>query len=626
MKLIKEKVNISTKVICEIGINHNGSIKSSKELINQAYRSGSWGIKFQYRNLKNYFANYNNRTELGKEIIDKELKKNFLSPKNIQSLSRYAKKFELKVGISFFTSEDIEDFKKFKFDFYKIPSAASDNFLLLKNLLKLNKLILISFGGRSLGSIKLILKKIPKKKCNKIAILHCISNYPVNILNSNLGFIDVLKKKFKDYLIGYSSHEKEIFNCIYLLSKKLHFIERHITLDVNSEGLDHSSSSEFNDFKILNYYCKNLNIIDKKIADRKVNQGEIINIQNLGSSYIFNTNVNAGTVLNKNYLKLAHPKIGIDDLEINKYLGRKIRKDIKKNTPLTSSCFYESKLSKKHISFINQKKISIPIRPHDYHELSKEIRGKFYELHLSYKDVNSFKINSINKNFIKNNFFSVHAPDYLDENYILDIFSKNINTKKKSYIFLKKCIQICNYLKTFSKFDVKLIMSISKIPKNINKKIFYKRVLNLTHQIKKKYKIQILPQWLPAYAWYFGGSEKLDIFSDPNDLNFLNKIGLKICLDTSHFLLSCNYYQREPEKIFFKNLKIYDHYHVSDAKGIDGEGVKFGSGELFKTQIIRHILKQNKKIAVLETWQGHLDEGRGFKQDIKKLYSYFYAK
>ena len=41
MKLIKGKDNISTKIICEIGINHNGSIKSCKELINQAYRSGS---------------------------------------------------------------------------------------------------------------------------------------------------------------------------------------------------------------------------------------------------------------------------------------------------------------------------------------------------------------------------------------------------------------------------------------------------------------------------------------------------------------------------------------------------------------------------------------------------------
>ena len=45
------KKNI-TKVICEIGINHNGSVKTCKELIKKAHESDSWGVKFQYRNLK----------------------------------------------------------------------------------------------------------------------------------------------------------------------------------------------------------------------------------------------------------------------------------------------------------------------------------------------------------------------------------------------------------------------------------------------------------------------------------------------------------------------------------------------------------------------------------------------
>ena len=102
--------------------------------------------------------------------------------------------------------------------------------------------------------------------------------------------------------------------------------------------------------------------------------------------------------------------MGIDDLEIDKYIGLKIKKNIKKNTPLTSNCFYDYKLSKKHLSFIKFKKISIPVRPHDYAEISNEIKSKFFELHLSYRDVNSFNKRSLDENFIKTNFFSVHAP------------------------------------------------------------------------------------------------------------------------------------------------------------------------------------------------------------------------
>tara|TARA_B100000579_G_scaffold396840_1_gene375961 strand:- start:971 stop:2848 length:1878 start_codon:yes stop_codon:yes gene_type:complete len=610
-----------TKVICELGINHNGSIETCKKLINQAHESGSWGIKFQYRNLNTYFSNSKKQTELGKEIIDKEINKNYLSPSKIKELTLYAKKLNLNSGISFFTSSDIKDFKRFKFDFYKIPSAASDNVDLLKKVLDLKKLTLISFGGRTLSSIQKIINNIPKNSSNRVALLHCVSNYPVNIVNSNLGFIDILKKKFKNFLIGYSSHENKIFNCIYVLSKRIDFIERHITLNVKSQGLDHSSSSELEDFKLLNYYCKNLNIIDNNKSPKIVNQGEILNIQNLGSSYVFNRDVCSGAILKKKFLTLSQPKIGIDDLSLHKYLGTKIKKNVKKKTPLTSDLFNELKLSKKHLLFINKKKLSIPIRPHDYIKLNQEIMGKYYELHLSYKDVNSFKKNSIKINFLKNNLFSVHCPDYVDENNILNLFSKNKTVKKRSLQILKKCIEICKYISSANQKETKLIISISKNDKGYSREDFYLKIFNFIKKIKKIYKVQIIPQWLPVYAWYFGGSEKLDIFSNPSDLKFLNKIGLKICLDTSHFLLSCNYYNIDPDKVFFQNLKIYQHFHLSDAQGIYGEGVMLGTGRLFKTKLFKYIMKQNSKIVVLETWQGHIHGGLAFKKDIKRLYS-----
>lgn len=461
-----------TKVICELGINHNGSIKDCKKLIRQASETKSWGIKFQYRNLKNYFKNYKNSTELGKEIIDKEIKRNYLSPKKIKLLSNYAKKLGLKIGISFFVTEDILDFKKIKFDFYKIPSPSCDNFNLIKKLLKFKKLLMISFGGRQLNSIHKILRKIPKKFSRKVVLLHCTSNYPVNIINSNLGFINILKNKFKNYLIGYSSHETDIFNCIYALSKKIDFIERHITLDKNSNGLDHNSSSEMKDFNILNYYCHNLKIIDEKNFKKIPNQGEIINVQNLGSSYYFKDNLKAGTVLKNYFLELRQPKIGIDDLEIDKYLGLKIKKDVKKNSPLTTSLFYEKKLSNKQVAFVQQKNLSIPIRAHDYKMLHKEIGANYYEIHLSFKDLENFNKKTFQKEFILNNRFSIHAPDYIDENNVIDLFSKNKFIRNKSLKLLNKCIQICKYIQSLNNFNTKLIISISGYNEKKIKKIF----------------------------------------------------------------------------------------------------------------------------------------------------------
>ena len=113
-----------TKVICELGINHFGSKKITEKLISGAFKAGAWGIKFQYRNLNNHFKFSRKNGEIGKEIIDKELRKNYLKPHEIISLSRLSKKIGLKVGISFFHTNDIKDFNNFEFDFYKILFAS----------------------------------------------------------------------------------------------------------------------------------------------------------------------------------------------------------------------------------------------------------------------------------------------------------------------------------------------------------------------------------------------------------------------------------------------------------------------------------------------------------------------
>ena len=42
---------MDTKLIAEIGINHKGSFKTAKKLIDIASDTDCWGVKFQYRNI-----------------------------------------------------------------------------------------------------------------------------------------------------------------------------------------------------------------------------------------------------------------------------------------------------------------------------------------------------------------------------------------------------------------------------------------------------------------------------------------------------------------------------------------------------------------------------------------------
>ena len=610
-----------TKLISEIGFNHDGSYKKARKLIDLAADTKAWGIKFQYRDLKKYFSKKISSSEIGKEIIDIEIKKNYLSPAEIKKLSNYGKKRKLKVGISFFSQYDAIKFSNFPFDFYKIPSAMSDNYDLIKYFKKKNSLLIVSFGGRNFHEIKKIVKDCALDNKNTV-LLHSISNYPTSEQNSNLGFIDSLKINFKNCMVGYSSHESTIINSILCLSKKVDFVERHITLSKKSEGLDHSSSSDYDELKLFQKYNNHFKSIFFEKKKMFTNQGEIINIQNLGASYYFKKNVKTGSILKKKDLELRQPNVGITDLKLENYIKKKLITNGVKNEPLTESYFKIQEINHALIQKFNENNFSLPIRPRDYKNISNQIPLNNYEMHMSFKDIENFKLNQFDKNFLEYKNFTIHMPDYCDPNNIIDFFSNNKILKKKSIDILNKTIKIAKRISSLNIKTVNIIVSLAKLNSKENKFSYYKKIKNLVEKTKQKYNINLFPQWLPAKAWYFGGSVDTQAFSNPNDLSFIKKIKLDLCLDVSHFILSCNFHHVDKKLFFFNHMSIFKHYHLSDASGIDGEGVLIGNGDIINSGLLELILKDKKKIKVLETWQGHLNNCTKFKQDLLKLNKY----
>ena len=128
------------RIIAEIGINHDGNAEKAHALIQAAANAGVWGIKFQYRNLANAYTDGDR--QIGDEILIKEIFRNYLNPNEIVTLSKYARSLGIKVGISFFSVIDTQDFFQDieVFDFFKIPSVEFTNTKLIEHISE--------FGGR----------------------------------------------------------------------------------------------------------------------------------------------------------------------------------------------------------------------------------------------------------------------------------------------------------------------------------------------------------------------------------------------------------------------------------------------------------------------------------------------
>ena len=92
-----------------------------------------------------------------------------------------------------FDENSVKVIEKFKFDFLKIASVSSGDFRLLKRVVKNKIPKIISTGGLNFSGIDKIMR-VMKKNNQKFALMHCISIYPSNDFDLQIGFIKSMKK------------------------------------------------------------------------------------------------------------------------------------------------------------------------------------------------------------------------------------------------------------------------------------------------------------------------------------------------------------------------------------------------------------------------------------------------
>ena len=275
MSLRKNQFKYPPFLIAEIGINHNGSLKLAKKLIDLSVKYNFNAVKFQKRNPDVSTPGYQKEiirdTPWGQMTYLNYKKKIEFGLKEFKEIDKYCKKKK----ISWFASPwDIESCKflsKFKCKYNKVASAMLTNLDLLDEIAKQKRFTFISTGMSKMTDIENCIKIFKKNKC-KFALLHCVSTYPCKEEDLNLLMIKTLKKKF-NCKVGYSGHESSVSPSIIANLMGAEIIERHITLDRTMWGTDQSASLEANG---LDQLTTILNKIPKMMGSGKkfLNQNE----------------------------------------------------------------------------------------------------------------------------------------------------------------------------------------------------------------------------------------------------------------------------------------------------------------------------------------------------------------
>lgn len=266
-----------TKIIAEIGNNHNGNFKKALQGIVNAKKAGADYVKFQYINPEKFVTKKLKSFVKGKEKYQiQRLKKVCLSLSQIKDLFIFSRKIKIGFGVSVFDIDAIKELEGYT-DFFKVASSDINFYPMLKELTKSKKKIIISTGMSDLNEI-LFLKKIFKNK--KIIILHCISSYPTKDNDLNLLSIKYLKEK-TNFEIGFSDHSKGIIGCEIASILGATFIEKHFLIKKNDKNVgDYPVSISLSEFKRMVNKIRTVELIlgkyEKKCFEiEKENKGKI---------------------------------------------------------------------------------------------------------------------------------------------------------------------------------------------------------------------------------------------------------------------------------------------------------------------------------------------------------------
>ena len=231
-------------LIAEIGINHNGSVKLAKQLIDLAKKYDFDAVKFQKRDpnvcVPEKQKNEIRQTPWGQMTYLKYKEKIEFGKKEFKEIDRYCKKIKIDWFCSSWDPNSIKFMKGFKTKYNKVASAVVTNLHLIALIAKEKKLTFISTGMCKIQDINNAIKIFKKNKCDFV-LMHCVSTYPCLEKDLNLNLIKTLKKKF-NCKMGYSGHESTVSPSVAAWFLGADYIERHITLDRTMWGTDQSAS------------------------------------------------------------------------------------------------------------------------------------------------------------------------------------------------------------------------------------------------------------------------------------------------------------------------------------------------------------------------------------------------
>lgn len=611
-------------VIAEVGNNHNGDYDRAIALVDAAVTAGADCAKFQMRKLDEVYRASSlsgKDDDLAVEYTLDLLRRFELSTEQQRRIAAYCASKGIRYLCTPWDASSVATLETFGVDAYKVASADLTNLPLLGRLAATKKTLIVSTGMSTTEEIRLAAKFLDERSVPYV-LLHCQSTYPAALHNIHLRFMETLRAIHP--LVGYSGHERGIAVSIGAVALGAVVIERHITLDREMEGPDHAASLEPEEFRALVNGIREVEAArGEPLAERALSQGELINRENLAKSLVAARPIAAGSVVTEEDLAVRSPGQGLSPLRMRALIGQRITRAM-----ATDDYFFPSDLSEgtaKARRYRFGRPWGVPVRYHDTERFLAICQPDLIEFHLSYNDMERDPAAYLSGTYDLD--FVVHAPELFAGSKLMDLATPDEALRRYSLEQTQAVIDITRGLKKF-------FPKTKRPPIVANIGGFTMDEPLPSEQKAERYEIfaaslgeldldgiELIPQTMAPFPWHFGGQRHQNIFIFPKEsAAFCAKHDLRMCVDISHTKLAANHFGFDFAEGLAQLGPHTAHLHFGDARGLDGEGLQVGEGEIDFDQI-GTVLRQHAPEAsfIPEIWQGHKNMGEGFWTALERL-------
>lgn len=321
-------LNYPPLVIVEIGINHEGSLKTAFEMVDAAWRAGAEVIKHQTHVVEDEMSKAAKKVIPGNANVSiyEIMERCALNEEDEIRLKDYVEAKGMIFMSTPFSRAAADRLERMGVSSYKIGSGECNNYPLIEHIASFGKPMIVSTGMNDIESVRKTVKILEKYNV-PYALLHTTNLYPTPVHLVRLGAMQELQKEFPNAIIGLSDHTTSNRACFAATALGACILERHFTDKMERPGPDIINSMDPIALQELIYGSAEIALM--RGGKKEATKEEQVTIDFAFATVVAIKPIKKGEKFTKENIWVKRPGTGpIKAEHYNELLGKTVNKDI----------------------------------------------------------------------------------------------------------------------------------------------------------------------------------------------------------------------------------------------------------------------------------------------------------